>query len=232
MQLRILAELCDTTTYILARQCCVNACNLLLPFRSLPFHFIFFTLPSTQRLNAANPRPGFPERGFCSLQKGSPFAQFTKMSAKDGWAMLLWAHSAFRTFGVSCESALPSTVAQLNGLCLLHALQHSANGCRAMQFRILTLQGRISPRISGTVDTQRLSGLRCLLRKYASVNGCPIEWLVSFARSPAFNQWLPYNAASHSDQAASCKRPCSGPVCRLHRLCSRNRFQPSPQTAF
>ena len=134
MQLRILAELCDTTTYTLARQCCVNAptsgpadysafrpvifCFLL----EIPMHFIFFTLPSTQRLNAANPRPGFPERGFCSLREGLPFAQFTKISVKDGWAMLLWAHSTFQVLGVSCESVLPSTVAQLNSLCLSHAL--------------------------------------------------------------------------------------------------------------
>ena len=36
---------------------------------------------------------------------------------------------------------------------------------------------------SSLVDIQRLSGLRCLLRKRASVNGYPIEWLVSFTRS-------------------------------------------------
>ena len=58
--------------------------------------------------------------------------------------MLLWVHSAFQTFGVSCESVLPSTVTQLNGLCLLHALQHSANGYRAMQFRILTRLGGVN----------------------------------------------------------------------------------------
>ena len=52
-----------------------------------------------------------------------------------------------------------------------------------MQFYILALQGHINTRTSGAVDTQRLSGLRCLLRKRASVNGYPIEWLVSFACS-------------------------------------------------
>ena len=72
-----------------------------------------------------------PGAGILLFAKGAPFAQFTKMSTKDGWAMLLWVHSAFRTFGVSCKSAPPSTVAQLNGVCLLHAPQHSANGYRA-----------------------------------------------------------------------------------------------------
>ena len=52
-----------------------------------------------------------------------------------------------------------------------------------MQFHILALQDRISTRTSGTVDTQNLSGLRCLLRKRASVNGCSIERLGSFACS-------------------------------------------------
>ena len=102
----------------------------------IPIHFIFFTLPSTQRLNA-EPPPRFPGAGVLLFAKGSPFAQFTKISAKDGWAMLLWAHSAFQVFNVSCESALPSMAALLNGLCLLLALQHLTNGYRAMQLHIL-----------------------------------------------------------------------------------------------
>ncbi len=48
---------------------------------------------------------------------------------------------------------------------------------------------------------------------------------------PAFNQWSLCSVSLHSDQAVSCRRPCSGPVCRLHRLYSSNRFQPSPHTA-
>ena len=31
--------------------------------------------------------------------------------------------------------------------------------------------------------------------------------------------------------AGSCKRPCSGPACRWHRLCNSSRCQPSPRTA-
>ena len=31
--------------------------------------------------------------------------------------------------------------------------------------------------------------------------------------------------------AGWCKRPCSGPACRWHRLCSSSRCQSSPQTA-
>ena len=42
------------------------------------------------------------------MRKGLPFAQFTKMSAKDGWAMLLWTHSVFRAYGVSYTSFLLS----------------------------------------------------------------------------------------------------------------------------
>ena len=134
---------------ILARQGGVNACALALrttvlfglqsfaSFWKFPYILSFTYIPSTQSLKAAKPPLRFPGAGILLFVKGAPFAQFTKMSAKDGWAMLLWVHSAFRTFGVSCKSALPSTVAQLNGLCLLHALQHSANGYRAMQFRIL-----------------------------------------------------------------------------------------------
>ena len=97
----------------------------------------FAYIPSTQSLKAAKLPLRFPGAGILLFAKGTPFAQFTKMSAKDGWAMLLWVHSAFRTFGVSCKSVLPSTVAQWNGLCLLLALQHLTNGYRAMQFCIL-----------------------------------------------------------------------------------------------
>ena len=49
----------------------------------IPIHFIFFTLPSTQRLNA-EPPPRFPGAGVLLFARGSPFAQFTKMFAKDG----------------------------------------------------------------------------------------------------------------------------------------------------
>ena len=31
--------------------------------------------------------------------------------------------------------------------------------------------------------------------------------------------------------AGWCKRPCSGPACRWHRLCNSSRCQPSPRTA-
>ena len=31
--------------------------------------------------------------------------------------------------------------------------------------------------------------------------------------------------------AGSCKRPCSGPACRWHRLCNSSRCRPSPRTA-
>ena len=84
--------------------------------------------------------------------------------------MLLWVHSAFRTFGVSCKSAPPSTVAQLNGLCLLHAPQHLANGYRAMQFHP---DGGGAHLCSGPVDAQRLPGLRRLLRKLSAI-GCRV----------------------------------------------------------
>ena len=110
----------------------------------IPIHFIFRLHPKYTKSQRSKPPPRFPGAGILLFAKGAPFAQFTKMSAKDGWAMLLWVHSAFRTFGVSCKSAPPSTVAQLNGLCLLHVLQHSANGHRAMQLRILTRQGGVN----------------------------------------------------------------------------------------
>ena len=110
----------------------------------ITIHFIFRLHPKYTKSQSRKPPLRFPGAGILLFAKGAPFAQFTKMSAKDGWAMLLWVHSAFRTFGVSCKSAPPSTVAQLNGLCLLLALQHLTNGCRTMQFRILTRQGSVN----------------------------------------------------------------------------------------
>ena len=141
---------------ILARQGSVNACALarrttapfglqsFASFWKFPYILSFAYIPSTQSLKAAKSPLRETGAGILLFAKGAPFAQFTKMSAKDGWAMLLWVHSAFRTFGVSCKSAPPSTVAQLNGLCLLLALQHLTNGCRTMQFRILTRQGSVN----------------------------------------------------------------------------------------
>ena len=69
---------------ILARKCGVNACALarwttapfglqsFASFWKFPYILSFAYIPSTQSLNAVNPRPGFPERGFCSLRKGLP----------------------------------------------------------------------------------------------------------------------------------------------------------------
>ncbi len=144
MQFRILARN-GVNTYALARR--TTASFTLQSFASFwksPYILSFAYIPSTQSLKAAKPPLRETGAGILLFAKGAPFAQFTKMSAKDGWAMLLWVHSAFRTFGVSCKSVPPSTVAQWNGLCLL--------------------------------------------------------------RSPAFNQWLPCNAVSHSDPAGWCKR--------------------------
>ena len=138
MQFRILARKCGVNTYALARR--TTASFTLQSFASFwksPYILSFAYIPSTQSLKAAKSPLRFPGAGILLFAKGAPFAQFTKMSTKDGWAMLLWVHSAFRTIGVSCKSVLPSTVAQLNGLCLLLALQHLTNGYRAMQFRIL-----------------------------------------------------------------------------------------------
>ena len=115
-------------------------CKRLQSFASFwksPYILSFTYIPSTQSRKVTEPPPRFPGAGVLLFAKGSPFAQFTKISAKDGWAMLLWAHSAFQVFNVSCESALPSMAALLNGLCLLLALQHLTNGYRAMQLHIL-----------------------------------------------------------------------------------------------
>ena len=133
MQLRILTRQGGVNTCALARRTTAPfGLQSFASFWKFPYILSFTYIPSTQSLKAAKPPLRFPGAGILLFAKGAPFAQFTKMSTKDGWAMLLWVHSAFRTFGVSCKSAPPSTVAQLNGLCLLHAPQHSANGYRAM----------------------------------------------------------------------------------------------------
>ena len=40
-----------------------------------------------------------------------------------------------------------------------------------------------------------------------------------------------YNVSQRSGPAGWCKRPCSGPACRWHRLCSSSRCRSSPRTA-
>ena len=77
-------------------------------FWKFPYILSFAYIPSTQSLKAAKPPLRFPGAGILLFVKGAPFAQFTKMSAKDGWAMLLWTHSVFRACGVSCASFLLS----------------------------------------------------------------------------------------------------------------------------
>ena len=106
MQFRILARKCGVNTYALARR--TTASFTLQSFASFwksPYILSFAYIPSTQSLKAAKSPLRETGAGILLFAKGAPFAQFTKMSAKDGWAMLLWVHSAFRTFGVSCKSA-------------------------------------------------------------------------------------------------------------------------------
>ena len=74
----------------------------------IPIHFIFRLHPKYTKSQRSKPPPRFPGAGILLFAKGAPFAQFTKMSAKDGWAMLLWTHSVFRACGVSCASFLLS----------------------------------------------------------------------------------------------------------------------------
>ena len=62
MQLRILARR-TTASFTL---------QSFASFWKSPYILSFAYIPSTQSLNAVNPRPGFPEREFCPLRKGSP----------------------------------------------------------------------------------------------------------------------------------------------------------------
>ena len=73
----------------------------------------FAYIPSTQSLKAAKSPLRETGAGILLFAKGAPFAQFTKMSAKDGWAMLLWTHSVFRAYGVSYVSFLLSAAGYL-----------------------------------------------------------------------------------------------------------------------
>ena len=76
-------------------------------------HFIFRLHPKYTKSQRSKPPPRFPGAGILLFAKGTPFAQFTKMSAKDGWAMLLWTHSVFRAYGVSYVSFLLSAAGYL-----------------------------------------------------------------------------------------------------------------------
>ena len=114
MQFRILAWQGGVNAYALARQ--TTASFALQSFASFgkSLYILSFTyIPSTQSRKAAEPPPRFPGAGVLLFAKRAPFAQFTKMSAKDGWAMLLCAHSAFRTCGVSYTSFLLSAAGYL-----------------------------------------------------------------------------------------------------------------------
>ena len=107
MQLRILTRQGGVNAYALARQSIASfALQSFASFGKSLYILSFTYIPSTQSLKAAKPPLRFPGAGILLFAKGAPFAQFTKMSAKDGWAMLLWVHSAFRACGVSYASFL------------------------------------------------------------------------------------------------------------------------------
>ena len=74
----------------------------------IPIHFIFRLHPKYTKSQRSKPPPRFPGAAILLFAKGAPFAQFTKMSAKDVCAMLLWTHSVFRAYGVSYANFLLS----------------------------------------------------------------------------------------------------------------------------
>ena len=114
MQLRILTRQGGVNTCALARRTTVPfGLQSFASFWKFPYILSFAYIPSTQSLKAAKPPLRFPGAGILLFTKGTPFAQFTKMSAKDGWAMLLWTHSVFRACGVSYTSFLLSAAGYL-----------------------------------------------------------------------------------------------------------------------
>ena len=73
MQLRILTRQGGVNTCALVRRTTAPfGLQSFASFWKFPYILSFAYIPSTQSLNAVNPRPGFPERGFCSLRKGLP----------------------------------------------------------------------------------------------------------------------------------------------------------------
>ena len=109
MQLRILARKCGVNACALARRTTAPfGLQSFASFWKFPYILSFAYIPSTQSLKAAKSPLRFPGAGILLFAKGAPFAQFTKMSAKDGWAMLLWTHSVFHACGVSYTSFLLS----------------------------------------------------------------------------------------------------------------------------
>ncbi len=52
-----------------------------------------------------------------------------------------------------------------------------------------------------------------------------------FILSVGLSQSLRCNVLRLHCPAGWCKRPCSGPACRWHRLCNSSRCRPSPRTA-
>ena len=115
-------------------------------------------------------------------------------------------------------------------LMLFTGVRNSTNGHRAVFHCILTRQCRVDACVLArwTHSAFRAYGIptQALFQQWL-LDRMPyaLRWY------PAFNQWSPCSVSPHSAPAVSCRRPCSGPGCRLHRLCSSNRFQPSPQTA-
>ena len=107
----------------------------------------FAYIPSTQSLNTVNPRPGFPERGFCSLRKGLPSLNLLRCPPR-----MAGPCSCGRTAS-SAPTASPTHLSAigcrvLDRICtrlyLTQIARRSANGYRAMQLRILVRKGGVN----------------------------------------------------------------------------------------
>ena len=83
---------------------------------------------------------------------------------------------------------------------------------------------------SGPVDAQRLSLLGSFLHRLSSTSGYFIECLMPFTGIRHSNNG--YRAVFDCILPRQCRVDARALArCRLHRLCSSNRFQPLPQTA-
>ena len=60
----------------------LSACNLLLPFGNPHTFYFSLTYQVHKVAKQQNPRPGFPERGFCSLRKGLPSLNLLRCSPR------------------------------------------------------------------------------------------------------------------------------------------------------
>ena len=159
----------------------LSPCNLLLPLGNPYTFYLSLTSQAHKVAKQQNPRPGFPERGFCSLRKGLPSLNLLRcpprMDGPCSYGRIAPFEPAASPTQAFCYR-LPGTWSNSTRLYLTQIARRSANGYRAMQLRILARKCGVNACAPArwTHSVFRACGVSCA-SFLLSAAGCLIEYV-------------------------------------------------------